>query len=335
MRHAALLLAAALLAAPAASAQPVTYGPQLEGFDYPHPVSRFEFESQKAALSMAYMDIRPARPNGRVIVLMHGKNFCGATWEDAITALSAAGWRVIAPDQIGFCKSTKPAAYQYSLHQLAANTHALLSSLGIERAVIAGHSMGGMLAARYALTYPDAVEGLALVNPIGLEDWENEGVPHQTVDQWLAAEQTSTRDSMKAYQLGTYYAGQWQPRYDRWVDMQAGLYAGPGRDQVLWSQALASDMIFTQPVVQDFPSIKAPTVLFIGEKDNTAIGKAAAPPDIRGRLGNYPELGKRAAQAIPDANLVAFPDLGHSPQIQDPARFNSALLKALDAFPRR
>ncbi|MGT2487855.1 alpha/beta fold hydrolase [Methylobacterium oryzae CBMB20] len=67
---------------------------------------------------------------------------------------------MIAPDQIGFCKSSKPAAYQFTFRQLAENTHALLAKLGIERPILVGHSTGGMLAAHYALLYPKAVEQL-------------------------------------------------------------------------------------------------------------------------------------------------------------------------------
>ena len=103
---------------------------------------------------MAYMDVKPAHPNGRTAVLLHGKNFCAATWQATITALTEAGYRVIAPDQIGFCKSSKPAHYQFSFQQLAGNTHALLDSLGIDKATVMGHSTGGMLAIRYALMYP-------------------------------------------------------------------------------------------------------------------------------------------------------------------------------------
>ena len=88
---------------------PAGYGPELEGFEYPFPVERFAFESQRQTLAMGYMDIAPARPNGRTVVLLHGKNFCGATWEGTIARLADAGYRVIAPDQIGFCRSTKPA----------------------------------------------------------------------------------------------------------------------------------------------------------------------------------------------------------------------------------
>lgn len=324
----ALLAAGTLL--PAMAAQRPTYGPQLEGFDYPHEVKRFAFDSQRQPLSMAYLDVAPQGiANGRTVVLLHGKNFCAATWESAIEALSKAGYRVIAPDQIGFCKSTKPEHYQFSFAQLAANTQALLKSLGIERAVIVGHSMGGMLATRYALQYPAAVEQLALVNPIGLEDWKAEGVPWRDVQDWYAGELKTDFESIKRYQLAVYYSGQWKPEYDRWVEMLAGMYAGPGKERVAWNQALASDMVLNQPVVHEFSNLKVPTTLFIGQRDRTAIGKDKAPPDVAKRIGNYPELGKRAARAIPGATLVEFEDLGHSPQVEDPARFNDALLKAL------
>src|SRR5437588_2219664 len=102
-------LSAAVVAGPLAAQQPAdatsAYGPELEGFDYPFPVERFAFTSQRQPLQMAYLDVKPDRPNGRTAVLLHGKNFCAATWEPTIKDLVAAGYRVIAPDQIGFCKS--------------------------------------------------------------------------------------------------------------------------------------------------------------------------------------------------------------------------------------
>ncbi|MGR4875087.1 alpha/beta fold hydrolase [Pseudoxanthomonas sp. LARHCG66] len=305
------------------------HGARLEGFDYPHPVRAFAIASQAQSLEMAYLDVAPAAPNGRTVVLLHGKNFCAATWESAITALTEAGYRVIAPDQIGFCKSAKPQRYQYSFDQLAANTHALLADLGIRRAVVVGHSMGGMLATRYALQYPQATQQLVLVNPIGLEDWKADGVPWRSIDAWYARELKTSFDTIRDYQRTVYYGGEWKPEYERWVRMLGGMYAGDGRDAVAWSQALTSDMVFNQPVVHEFPRITVPTTLFIGQKDRTAIGKDLASPELAKRLGDYPALGKRAAAAIPGATLVEFDDLGHSPQVEAPARFNTALLDAL------
>ena len=331
-RSAPAALAILLASSAIARAEPLpTYGVRLEGFDYPYPVKTFAFDSQAQPLEMAYLDVAPTMPNGRAVVLLHGKNFCAATWESAIAALAGAGYRVVVPDQVGFCKSSKPPRYQYSFGQLAANTHDLLARLGIPRAVIVGHSMGGMLAARYALQYPEATERLVLVNPIGLEDWKAEGVPWRSIDAWNAREMKTSFDSIRDYQRTVYYSGDWKPAYERWVRMLGGMYAGDGREAVAWSQALTSDMVFNQPVVYEFPRIAVPTTLFIGQKDRTAIGKDLAPPEVAKRLGDYPALGRRAAAAIPGATLVEFADLGHSPQVEDPARFNAELLKAVSA----
>ena len=305
------------------------YGPQLEGFEYPWPPAHFSFTSQGEALDMAYLDVKPAAPNGSVAVLLHGKNFCAATWQDTIAVLSEAGYRVIAPDQIGFCKSTKPAHYQYSFQQLAGNTHALLASLGISRATIIGHSTGGMLGMRYALMYPNDAEQLVLVNPIGLEDWKAKGVPWQSIDAWYQQDLKTTADSIRNYERATYYTGTWDPRYERWVQMLAGLYRGPGRDIVAWNSALLYDMIYTQPVFYEFEQIKVPVLLMVGDKDTTALGKNLAPPSIGATLGNYPVLAKAAVSRFPRGRLIEFPDLGHSPQIQAPDVFHKALLDGM------
>jgi pimeloyl-ACP methyl ester carboxylesterase len=308
------------------------YGAELEGFAYPWPVAEYRFRSQGQMLEMAYMDITPARPNGRVAVLLHGKNFCAATWQSTITVLVDAGYRVIAPDQIGFCKSSKPAQYQFTFQQLAGNTHALLESLGVRRATIIGHSTGGMLGIRYALMYPSEVEQLVLVDPIGLEDWKARGVPWQSVDTLYRNELQTTAERIRSYQRATYYAGTWEPAYETWVQMLAGMYRGAGRERVAWDSALLSDMIYTQPVVYELSALRMPVLLMIGDKDNTAIGKNLVSPEIRATLGNYPVLGKTAAAQIPHAKLVEFPDLGHSPQIQAPERFHKALLDGLQSF---
>ncbi|NHO33854.1 alpha/beta fold hydrolase [Acetobacter fallax] len=325
---AAVMLAGAFAFGARADSGPV-YGLRLEGFAYPWPVREFGFTSQRQTLRMAYLDVRPAQANGQVAVLLHGKNFCAGTWEETIRVLVARGYRVIAPDQIGFCKSDTPDNYQFSFEQLALNTRDLLDSLGIGKAVMIGHSTGGMLAVRYALMFPDRVTQLVMVDPLGLEDWRAKGAPYQSVDQWFVAERHKTADAIRAYEKKVYYAGEWKPAYETWVQMLAGQYRGSGAEALAWNSARLYDMIYTQPVVYEFPALRVPTVLMIGDRDITAIGADRASPEVRARLGHYPALGKEAVAAIPGAKLIEFPTLGHAPQIQDPAAFHSALLRSL------
>ena len=100
------------------------------------------------------------------------------------------------------------------------------------------------------------------------------------------------------------------------------MYRGPGRDAVAWDAARVYDMIFTQPVVHEFPKLTVPTVLMSGDKDITAIGGDGAPPKIRATLGHYPEMGQTAASAIPHATLIEFPTLGPYPAVAGPDRLS-------------
>ena len=238
-------------ASPAQAADEQTaYGPELEGFDYPWPVSYYSFTSQGEKLRMAYMDVKPAgTPNGKTVVLFHGKNFCAATWQGTIAALTAAGYRVIAVRiRSASANRASPHIISSAFSSLPATPTRCSLRSASARVIIIGHSMGGMLGMRYALTFPDDVEQLVLVNPIGLEDWKAKGVPWQSIDGWYQQELKTTADSIRDYQRATYYAGTWDARYEPWVQMLAGLYRGPGHDIVAWNAALTDDMAYTQPV---------------------------------------------------------------------------------------
>ena len=141
-----------------------------EDVPYPHPVSYLPMTLYGQDIRMAYMDVAPqGQPNGRTVVLFHGMNFAGFYWGGPIDALRKEGFRVVVPDQIGFGRSSKP-IIPYNFHDMARNTRLLLQHLKIEKASIVGHSMGGMLAARFATQYPDVAERVVIYNPIGLLD---------------------------------------------------------------------------------------------------------------------------------------------------------------------
>jgi len=325
---------AALLAVQATGAAGGTepLGANLERFAYPYPVHWFETRSAGAPVRMAYLDVAPTgAANGRVAVLLHGKNFCAATWGETARALAARGFRVIVPDQIGFCKSSKPAGYQYSFAALATMTRALLAQAGVTRPVLVGHSTGGMLAMRYALLFPDSVDRLVLVNPLGLNDTLAEGVPYADLDTLRAEEAKTDAGSIKAYQLRNYYHGTWRPEYDRWVAMLAGQYASADGDTVREAQARLSEMIETQPVAHELPRLAVPVTLIIGQADRTAFRGTSAPANVRAGVRTVPQAAEIAVKRIPGARLVRLEGLGHAPQVEDPRRFGAALMSVLDA----
>jgi len=307
---------------------PSSFGINLESIKYPYRVNYIRLAIQGEQVKMAYMDVKPERANGQTVVLLHGKNFNGAYWERTAGDLASQGYRVVIPDQIGFGKSSKPYRIQYSFQLLAQNTKAILDTLQIRKINLLGHSMGGMLAVRFALMYPETVERLVLENPIGLEDWKT-AIPYQTVEEWYASELKQNYGVIKKYQLESYYGNEWRPEYDRWVKLLAGWTAAIDYPRVAWNSALLYDMIFTQPVCYEFENIKIPTLLIIGQRDRTAVGKNKAPENIRQTLGNYPALGKAAAKRIPNAQLVEIDNVGHLPHIEAYDKFIQPLMTFL------
>ena len=293
---------------------------------YPFPVVFKSLESQEQQLNMAYMDAKPEKPNGKTIVLLHGKNFNGYYFEETAKVLQKEGFRVIMPDQIGFGKSSKPKQYQFSFQQLAENTKSVLDDLKIEKFIVLGHSMGGMLATKIAVMYPENVEKLILENPIGLEDYRIFS-PYQNIDKLYASELKNTYQSYKDYQLKFYYDGKWKPEYDKWLNLLAGWTVSRDFPITAWNAALTSDMIYTQPVVYDFEKITAPTLLIIGTRDRTAIGKGDAPKELQPLMGLYQKLGKETQKKIKNSKLVELDNVGHSPHIEVFDRFIKPLLE--------
>lgn len=288
----------------------------LTNYNYPYEVHYLELNSQNQKLKMAYMDVPSKNPNGQTIMLLHGKNFNGAYWKTTIEALSNEGYRVIVPDQIGFGKSSKPIGYQFTFQQLAQNTKALLDELKLEKIYLLGHSMGGMLATRFTLMYPNTVEKFILENPIGLEDWKTVA-PYVSIDDNYQKELKSNYETTKKYQLGFYYDNQWKPEYEEWVYLLTGWIKHPDYPIVAMNNAQTSDMIFTQPVVYEFENIKTPTLLIIGTRDRTAIGKNnVKDPAVAAKMGQYQLLGKATQKKIIGAQLVEIDNVGHLPHIE-------------------
>lgn len=300
----------------------------LENISYPFSVEYFALNIQGEALKMAYMDVKPQNPNGKIVVLLHGKNFCGAYWEKTAKDLSKQGYRVVIPDQIGFGKSSKPENIQYSFQLLAQNTKKILDYLEIRKATIVGHSMGGMLATRFALMYPETAEKVVLENPIGLEDWKTI-VPYQNLEEAYQSELNQNFETIKKYQLTFYYDNKWKPEYDQWVNILAGWTNNIDYPKLAKNAALLSDMIFTQPVVYEFQNLKMPVLLIIGQRDRTAIGKNRAPKHLQESLGNYPALGKQTAKKIPNSTLIELENIGHLPHIEAYDQFITPLFNFL------
>jgi len=289
---------------------------------YPYPIQKFSIMLENKQVQIAYMDVKPDSSWRKTVLLLHGKNFNGYYWKDVIAFLVKAGYRVIVPDQPGWGQSDRPDLH-YSFHLLAYATRQLLDSLHIQKITVVGHSMGGMLAARFAMMYPDKTERLVLEDPIGLEDYHR-FIPYQTTMQLYEKEKAATYESYKKYQEGYY--PQWKPEYEQYVQAQAQDLKRPDFDHIAWVNAITYQMIYDQPVCYEWDRIAAPTLLIVGDEDRTVVGKALLSDEDKKRYGQYPALGKKTKEQLPNGILIELPGIGHIPHIQDLPQFQQILL---------
>jgi pimeloyl-ACP methyl ester carboxylesterase len=200
---------------------------------------------------------------------------------------------------------------------MALNSRRLLQSLGVTRAAIVGHSMGGMLAARFAASYPDMTERAVIYNPIGLTD-----LRYQTA--WRGAEDaykaTMAQSQDQLYQgfyatIRRYFPmpGAWKPEYEQYVRILYAPTLSSEWPRLAMVRAIYQQMPYLDPVVYDWPKIKAKTLVLGGDKDGE----------------NFPALARHIADTIPGGELVLIPNAGHVPHLEMPEIFNRELLKFL------
>jgi pimeloyl-ACP methyl ester carboxylesterase len=329
----AFAVMAALIAtahAPARAEGPATrepYGIGLEGFAYPYPVNMLPLVNDGEQVRMAYMDVAAAQPNGRTVVLLHGRNFPSSYWAPVIKILTGAGYRVIVPDQIGFGKSSKP-AFDLHFDTLARNTIALLDHLGIAKADIVAHSLGGMLGIRIARAYPDRVAHLLLAAPIGLEDYRLY-VPPTPTEKILENEDRLTADEYRK-QLETNYSMKLSPEeVTPFIDARFNIKGSSEYRRWLRTFVNTGQMIYREPVVHEIPLIAQPTLFIMGADDHNAPGKMSAPEALRPKMGHNADLAKALAAQMPDARAEILANAGHLVFLDSPEKFDALMLDFL------
>ena len=281
-----------------------------EDVPYPFPVSYLPLTVYGQDVRMAFMDVAPAgAANGHTVMLLHGNNFAGFYFGRIIEALRQQGFRVVVPDQIGYGRSSKP-FIPYGFSDMARNTRLILQHLGIEKVMVVGHSMGGMLAARFATQYPDLTERLVLYNPIGLID-QRFNRPAENPDEAYKRTLGSTYQTIRAA-IGRYVAHNadaWNGEFERYTRIRYAWTLSADWPRLAMVQTLLGQTIAADPVVDDWPHIGVPTLVFGGAEDQ-----------LPGSAQVFQERMKVVASTIPNgrARLLLLPDLGHVPHLEAP-----------------
>jgi len=259
-----------------------------------------------------YVDVGP-REDPEPLVLIHGLGGNLDNWRHTIAAFGKAK-RVVAVDLPGFGKSEKKPGVDYGPRPMAGRVAAFMDALGIERAAIAGNSMGGLVTVWIALDHPERAARIVLVDAAGLDEemgWLTDNilsVENLEKNQWRGARAgedvifVETPEGYAAEVERLYHISRTDPTWPAYARTFRSAVEGVFRDNVRWKLG----------------EIETPTLIVWGEEDNLL--------DI--------EAAETMHREIDGSLLTVIPACGHVPQWECPRPFNRALANFLRLDPK-
>jgi 3-oxoadipate enol-lactonase len=273
-------------------------------------------EQRTLAVGDVDLVVAEAGLGGRPLLLVHGFTGAKEDFSEWLDPLAARGWHAVAPDHRGHGSSSKPASDDaYSFTILAADMLGLADALGWERFALLGHSMGGMVAQVMAVTAPERLTGLVLMDtghgPV-------EGLDADLAAAAVAIVRESGIDVLveimkdRTSPLDT-------PSHQRLLVERPG-YAEFGERKMRASSphlyaAMTALFVSSPDRLDDLATLPPtlPALVMVGDQDRPFIAAS-----------------ERMAAAIPGADLAVITGAGHSPQFENPDGWWSALTEFLD-----
>jgi pimeloyl-ACP methyl ester carboxylesterase len=229
---------------------------------------------------------------GIPVVVLHSNTGSSQNWDHQIPPFTAAGYRLIAYDRRGWGKSTSDAAQPGTA---ADDLHALMKFLGIDRFHLIGTAGGGFVAFDYALSFPEQLRSLIVVNSIGgVQDADYLELGRRLRPPQFDAMPPELRE------LGPAYRAADPEGTKRWIELEH-----MSRQSGAAAQTYRNRMTFAM-----LESIKLPVLLMTGDAD-----MYAPPPLLR-----------MFSARIKGAESLIVPEAGHSTYWEKPDVFNRAVL---------
>ena len=252
---------------------------------------------------------------GANVVLIHGLGASADIWMHNIRALSE-GYRVYAPDIVGFGRSEKPDV-KYLPSYMAAFINDFMTALNIENACLVGMSLGGGVALQYQLQFPGKVQKLVLVDSAGLGREMPLAMRLATIPVLSELMLSPSKTGMAFVLKQLVY----DPAVitDDLIDLYFELNFSQGAVKTVISVLRACSTIHgarpdvLDPIINSLDNIRIPTLIIWGREDRLfPIGHACF-----------------AREKIPDSYLYIFDRCGHMPNFERPEEFNSVVLNFL------
>ncbi len=270
--------------------------PSVETFEeipYPFPTKQVELESGE---TIAYFDEGAGEP----ILFIHGLGSYAPAWKKNIAELRG-DYRCIALDLPGYGKSSK-GKYEADMTYYATVIHDFMAQIGLSRATLAGHSMGGQIAMTTALAYPEAVEKLILVAPAGFE------VFHKGEKAWFrevltpTAVKLTTVDQIKTNIAWNFYDMPEDAEF--MITDRIAMRKAEGFDAYCYIIPECVKGMVDEPVFDYLPQIEQPALAIFGHQDNLI-------PNRFLNGGRTESIGRQGVERMPNARLKMIDRAGH------------------------
>ena len=297
-----LLLGACALQKQAPSVQ------SFEELPYPYTTHKARLSDE---LEVAYFDEGKGE---EVILFIHGLGSYAPAWKKNIEALKN-NYRCIAIDLPGYGKSSK-GKYEASMSYYATVVAEFMKALDIEKATLAGHSMGGQIAITAALAYPGLVSRLVLVSPAGFETF------HKGERQWFrevltpTAVKLTTVEQIKENIAWNFY--EMPDDAEFMVTDRIAMRSAVDFDAYCYIIPECVKGMVDQPVFDELPNVQQPTLVVFGYQDNLI-------PNRFLNGGETEEIGKQGVAQMPNARLFMVDKAGHFVQFEQAATVNDAI----------
>jgi len=264
-------------------------------------------------------------PGAPVVVFVHGMGAWSELWRETLGATAAAGFRAVALDLPPFGFSERPAGGTYGRQHQARRILGVIDALGVERAILVGHSFGGGPTMEAVLLAPQQVRALVLADAaIGLDAAGGGGGPAAALLRVrplrnAIVSATATNPLLSRSLLARFVARPEAVTDARIRVLQAPLVLRGATDAFGdWLlEFLTSREVPLSANPAAYRGLAVPTLIVWGDLDATT----------------PPAQGRRLAELIAGAELILMPGVGHMPQIEDPARFNQLLTSFLARQP--
>ncbi|HKR61884.1 MAG TPA: alpha/beta hydrolase [Pyrinomonadaceae bacterium] len=250
-------------------------------------------------------------PNAPPMLLIHGFASSNLVWSKVFLDLAEAGFRVIAPDLLGYGYSGKPRELDYTILRQSQMIVSLMRQLGLDRALLVGSSYGGAVAATITLDHPEVVDKLVLVGavtnnrPTRYMLMRLFGSP--IIGDILSPLVVGSRRLLRRRMKRVYDRHSWvldEKRVDaRHIPLRTrGVHRAIVRTVRRWD---------AERISRDAHSITRPTLIVWGENDREV----------------SVEDGRRIHEQIPGSRLVIFRACGHLPHEEYPEEFTKLVLQ--------